>query len=53
MRNKKIIMGIGIMAVMMAVATGCNNTSTAVSTEETTTVPESTMSEEERVLSDY
>ena len=53
MRNKKIITGIGMMAVMMAVATGCSNTSKAVSTEETTTVAESTMSEEERVLSDY
>ena len=53
MRNKKIITGIGMMAVMMAVATGCSNTSKAVSTEETTTVAESTMSEEEKVLSDY
>ena len=53
MRNKKIITGIGMMAVMMAVATGCSNTSNTVSTEETTTVAESTMSEEERALSDY
>ena len=53
MRNKKIITGIGMMAVMMAVATGCSNASKAVSTEETTTVAESTMSEEEKVLSDY
>ena len=53
MRNKKIITGIGMMAVMMAVATGCSNTSNTASTEETTTVAESTMSEEERVLSDY
>ena len=53
MRNKKIITGIGMMAVMMAVATGCSNTSKAVSTEETTTVAESTMSEEEKALSDY
>lgn len=53
MRNKKIITGIGMMAVMMAVATGCSNTSNTASTEETTTVAESTMSEEEKVLSDY
>ncbi len=53
MKNKKLIMGIGIMAIMMAVSTGCSNTNTKVSTEETTTVPESTMSEEEKRLSDY
>lgn len=46
MKNKKLIMGIGVMAIMMAVSTGCSNTNTKVSTEETTTVPESTMSEE-------
>ena len=53
MKNKKLIMGIGVMAIMMAVSTGCSNTNTKVSTEETTTVPESTMSEEEKRLSDY
>ena len=53
MKNKKLIMGIGMMAIMMAVSTGCSNTNTKVSTEETTTVPESTMSEEEKRLSDY
>ena len=53
MKNKKLIMGIGVMAIMMAVSTGCSNTNTKASTEETTTVPESTMSEEEKRLSDY
>nr|WP_298052059.1 hypothetical protein [uncultured Lachnoanaerobaculum sp.] len=55
MKNRKIITGLGMMAVMMAVATGCskNVATTTQSTEETTTVPESTMSEEEKKLSDY
>ena len=55
MKNRKIITGLGMMAVMMAVATGCskNVATTTQSTEATTTVPESTMSEEEKKLSDY
>ena len=56
MKNKKIIMGMGMIAMMMAVATGCGNSNTTASTEETVTtatVPESTMSEEEKRLSDY
>ena len=47
MKNRKIITGLGMMAVMMAVATGCskNVATTTQSSEATTTVPESTMSE--------
>ena len=54
MKNRKIIMGLGMIAVMTAVATGCSQKNAAtVGTEGTTTVAESTMSEEEKKLSDY
>ena len=54
MKNRKIIMGLGMIAVMTAVATGCSQKNSAtVGTEGTTTVSESTMSEEEKKLSDY
>ena len=44
MKNRKIIMGLGMIAVMTAVATGCSQKNAAtVGTEGTTTVAESTM----------
>lgn len=54
MKNKEIITGLGMMAVMMAVATGCSKSNVkTTATEETTTAAQSTMSEEEKKLSDY
>lgn len=51
-KNSKITVGIGMIAILMAVVAGCSKTN-KTDVVETTTAVETTLSEEEQKLSDY